>query len=202
MTMGMLAHIATYVKELKLPNGFSVCDLGDQFCTFNVRRLASEFYKELGCKRYVSIDGNGRGTLTHDLNLPLSAVTASNLGQFDLVTDFGTGEHVFNQYQVWKTIHYLTKTNGYIAFDRPAQGYPEHCYYNVHMCLFNDLAAANNYEVVRLERSNGRNGGELIRGVFRKVNKDKFRIPQQGRYKKLLRPITEPELYGAMAIRS
>jgi len=180
--MGILAEPAQMVRDLNLSKGFSVCELGDQYLTYVAPHVLSEhWYKEFGCGHYVSVDGNGRGTITADLNRPVLG-----LGQFDLVTDFGTGEHIFHQAQVWKTVHDLTKRNGYIAFDRPAQGYQEHCFYNSHECLFRDLAAANEYEIVRLER--GRTPrGELIRGVFRKIVDAKFRMPQQGRYKKALK---------------
>lgn len=188
--MGILEEPLAFMRKLKLRPGFSVCELGDQYVTAKPRRyLAEEFYRELGCGKYVSIDGNGRGTYTHDLNLPLPA----DFGRFDLVTDFGTGEHIFNQFQVFKTIHYLMKPKGGLfAFDRPTQGYPEHCYFNAHECVWRDLAWANRYKIVRLERRETTRG-ELIRGVMRRIGDRKFVVPQQGRYKKLLRPITEPD---------
>lgn len=177
--MGILAEPAQMVMGLMLQKGFSVCELGDQWVTYLIPPiLAEQFYKSLGCGKYVSIDANGRGTLTADLNRPIPG-----LGQFDLVTDFGTGEHVFNQAQVWRTVHDLTKRKGYVAFDRPMQGYEGHCFYNTHECLFRDLAAANEYEIVKLERGTTKRG-ELMRGVFRKVQDTKFRMPYQGRYQK------------------
>lgn len=182
--MGILREPADYVRQLKLPKGFSVCELGDQYITHEAPHyLAKKFYQDLGCGRYLAIDANGRGDLTHDLNLPLK----KDLGLFDLVTDFGTGEHIFNQFQVWKTIHILTKVNGFIVFDRPAQGYQVHCFYLVNECVFKDLAAANDYELRKLERVTTPRG-ELLRGVFRKRRDRKFQIPQQGRYQKDLKP--------------
>jgi len=186
--MGILAEPLQYIRDLNLTPGFDVCELGDQYITHGERRLAKDYFlQDMGAAKYVSIDGNARGTYTHDLNYPLP----KGFGQFDLVTDFGTGEHVFNQAQVWKTLHYLTRAGGYIVFDRPTQGYPVHCFYNTNMCLFEDLAAVNEYQIIRLEHAVA-SRGELIRGVFRRVTKDKFRIPYQGRYRKLLRPITTP----------
>ena len=180
--MGILAEPAQFVRELKLKKGFAVCELGDQWVTYiSPHVLAADYFRELGCGKYVSIDANGRGTLTADLNRPLP----QDIGTFHLVTDFGTGEHVFNQAQVWRTVHGLTKQGGYIVFDRPCQGYEGHCFYLTHETLFRDLAAANNYEIVRLERS-ATPRGELIRGVFRKGGEGKFQTPQQGRYKKIL----------------
>lgn len=185
--MGILAEPIEFVRGLGLAPGFRVCELGDQWITSeDPHRLARDFYvRDLGAGEYVSVDGNGRGTITADLNKPLPY-----LGEFDLVTDFGTGEHVFNQYQVFKTIHDLCRSQGYIVFDRPTQGYGVHCYWNANECVWQDLAMANNYEILRIERTTTKRG-ELIRGVFRRLDGKKFHVPQQGRYKKLLRPITE-----------
>lgn len=192
--MGILAGPAQWLRDLVeyLPKNFHVCELGDQYLTQTggPRQLAKEFYEELGCGRYESIDGNGRGTITWDLNKPFPA--KSHPGTFHLVTDFGTGEHIFNQYAVWLTLNSLAKKSGYIVFDRPMQGYPEHCYYNTHECLFRDIAEANHYRIVKLERRDGDDAtrGELIRGIFQRRRPIKFQVPQQGRYRKLLRPIT------------
>lgn len=176
--MGIQVEPAAFVAQLALPKGFSVCELGDQgMCGGPTKTaLAKDWYLGLGCGRYVSIDGNGRGTMTADLNHPIA------LEPFDLVTDFGTGEHIFDQAQVWRTMHDLTKPSGYIAFDRPAQGYQKHCFYLTNECLFRDLALANFYRVLWLERASMPRG-ELIRGVFQKPPiAAPFRVPQQGRY--------------------
>lgn len=192
--MGILSRPLAFILKLPLPAAFSVCELGDQYITEGdymkgeARRLSRDFYQnEMRCGRYESIDGNGRGTFTADLNVPLP----KNFGQFDLVTDFGTGEHVFNQWQVFKTIHYLTKMGGFIVWDRPTQGYSEHCYFNANECLYRDLAAANDYRLHRLEFKDMPRG-KLIRGVFQRTTKGKFVVPQQGRYHKILRPIMQP----------
>lgn len=182
--MGIQKEPAAFVAQLArthLPKGFSVCELGDQGMCGSEKRLAKDWYeRDLGCGRYVSIDGNGRATHTADLNLPLPFV----LEPFDLVTDFGTGEHIFDQAQVWRTLHYLTKPGGFIAFDRPSSGYPKHCYYVTNECLYRDIAAANGYEVLWLEQAETPRGS-LIRGVYRRTQTaSTFRIPQQGRYHK------------------
>jgi hypothetical protein len=105
---------------------------------------------------------------------------------FDLVTDFGTAEHIFNQAQVWRTVHLLAKVGGFIVFDKPTQGYAEHGFYNYHETLLRDLAHANKWGVVQMARGKTVRG-ELIRGVFVKTADIRFQIPQQGRYKKILR---------------
>lgn len=181
--MGILREPAAFVEELRLPKGFTVCELGDQYVTHvSPHELAEQWYRRLGAKKYVSIDGNGRGTMTHDLNKKLP----QKLGPFDLVTDFGTGEHIFDQAQVWRTLHVLTKVGGYIAFDRPTSGYPGHCFYLAAEGLFTDIAEANSYGVIHLERATTPRG-ELVRGVFKRTSKAKFQNPQQGRYHKCLK---------------
>lgn len=181
--MGILKEPAEFVKALKLPQGFSVCELGDQMMSGGkVPTPAEAFYRKLGCGQYVAIDGNGRGSVTADLNLPLSPM----LGPFDLVTDFGTGEHIFDQAQVWRTIHDLTKVGGYIVFDRPTQGYEAHCFYLITEGLIADIQAANDYLGGRLEVSTTPRG-KLIRGVFQRRSKAPFVVPQQGRYQASLR---------------
>lgn len=180
--MGIQRTVAAFVAALPLPAGFSVCELGDQEMCGAEKGVSSRgWYASLGCGRYVSIDGNGRATITADLNRP---VTLDE--RFDLVTDFGTGEHIFDQAQVWRTLHDLVKRGGLIAFDRPAQGYDKHCFYLANECLFRDLAAANHYEVLRLERAEMARG-ELIRGVFRRPLIERpFQVPHHGRYQDAL----------------
>lgn len=183
--MGILKEPADFVKALSLPRGFSVCELGDQMMSGGkVPTPAQAFYRGLGCEKYVAVDGNGRGNVTADLNLPLAD---RNLGIFDLVTDFGTGEHIFDQAQVWRTLHDLCKPGGYIVFDRPSQGYSEHCFYLVTVGLIEDIAAANRYVVHRLETSPTPRG-VLVRGVLSTpAVKQPFRVPQQGRYQSILK---------------
>lgn len=180
--MGILKEPADFVRGLTLPKQFAVCELGDQWVTYEQpHRLAKEFFESLGCGRYESIDANGRGTITFDLNRKWHG----KHGEFDLVTDFGTGEHIFNQAEVWRTMHVLAKPGGYLVFDHPSQGYEGHSFYRLDECVFRDLAAANAYTIVKLQKGTTTRG-ELVRGVFRKSGETKFTAPQQGRYRESL----------------
>jgi hypothetical protein len=183
--MGILKEPAAFVASLPLPAGFSVCELGDQKMSGGKAPTPAEaFYRGLGCGSYLAIDANGRGDVTADLNLPL---TGRRLGQFDLVTDFGTGEHIFDQAQVWRTLHELCRPGGYIVFDRPSQGYEVHCFYLVTAGLIEDIAAANRYELLRLETTETPRG-VLVRGILRTpLQARPFCVPQQGRYQASLR---------------
>jgi hypothetical protein len=177
--MGIRPSMQKVLKKFVLRSpSLSVCELGDQYAGVRGGKpmLAREMYLTAGCARYVSIDANGRGDVAHDLNKPIEG-----LGQFDVVTDFGTGEHVWNQSQVWETVHDLTKAGGFIVFDRPYQGYGGHCFYLTQPATIAALVHANGYEVVWFGRALTTRG-ELIRGVLRKRSDDQFVVPQQGRY--------------------
>lgn len=67
---------------------------------------------------HVSVDINGLdGALRMDLRNPL------NLGQFDMVTNFGCSEHVVdNQEAVWRNIHEAVKVGGVYIGMCPAPG--------------------------------------------------------------------------------
>lgn len=181
--MGIHSAMLEWMQALPLPVGFAVCELGDQFITQGpgAPYLARRWYEQRGCDVYICIDANGQnGALVRDLNKPLDEAALAM--RFDLVTDFGTGEHVFNQAEVWRTLHNLCKPGGLIVFDRPSQGYPGHCFYLIHWNLISALAHVNNYEVLRLEEAHT-SRGIMLRGILRRREPVlPFLYPQQGRY--------------------
>lgn len=190
--MGILYITEQLVRKViadHLKPGFSCLEFGDQMVTHcSPHYVAKELYKSLGCGHYVSVDGNGRGTVTFDLNRKTSELAEMlKVRQFDLVTDFGTGEHIFDQAAFWRTVHLMTAVGGFIVFDRPSQGYPGHCFWRTDLSTYQDIAGENSYDVLELRAHTGRNGGELVHGVLRKTRPGKFRVPNQGRYEKLLR---------------
>jgi hypothetical protein len=69
-------------------------------------------------------------------------------GQFDLVTNFGTSEHVIDQYRTFMAIHELSKPGGLIYHDVPMGGYFYHGYFSYTPLFFNHLALANGYDVL------------------------------------------------------
>lgn len=180
--MGIHPEMLTAMCDLPLPKGFRVAELGDQRIGPDgkgYRRLAMDWYLEHGCSAYVSIDGNSGGTMIWDLNRPLPSTMMAG---FDLVTDFGTGEHIFNQAQVWQTLHELCVVGGYIIYDRPIAGYPAHGYYCVDPCLLDEVAEVNHYRVV-LRGTRKTTRGTLMRGIWQRVLGGPFVVPQQGRYR-------------------
>ncbi|MEK9661605.1 MAG: hypothetical protein VW644_07725, partial [Alphaproteobacteria bacterium] len=71
-----------------------------------IERPAVEFYRLLGVGHHESFDfGDPVATYQHNLNLPLEVER-----QYDVVTDFGTFEHIFNIGEAFRTAHNLACT--------------------------------------------------------------------------------------------
>ena len=109
---------------------------------------AKDFYFSIGFNKYKSIDASGKyESLIFDLNQNLVDKYKFK-EKFDLVTNFGTSEHVFNQKSVFQNIHNLTKNNGYMIHILPFEGGINHCYFNYHPNFFYDLGLYNKYELI------------------------------------------------------
>lgn len=112
--------------------------------------LTASYYRALGFSEYTAIDVNSLyGSVIMDLNVDL--IEAYGFRKtFDLVTNNGTGEHIFNQYAVFKNMHQLARVGGILLFVLPCYNWLNHGFYNFNPLLFTDLAAANDYQIVRL----------------------------------------------------
>lgn len=82
------------------------------------------------------------------LDLNLHQIPPELAGHFDLVTNFGTTEHLINQFLAMKNIHDLARPGGLIHHDLPLAGYYDHGYFCYTPRFFHDLAEANGYEIV------------------------------------------------------
>lgn len=130
----------------------TVIELGNQ--TFKAREhgqfpSTKAFYESLGFSRYLAIDINEEmDAVAMDLNSDLR--TAYNFTeQFDLVTNNGTGEHLFDQRAVFENVHNLCKVGGLMLHQLPAVGWVSHGHYCIQPVLYLDLAGANAYQVLR-----------------------------------------------------
>lgn len=114
---------------------------------FPRRGSQRDFYSLFGAGSYHSIDRDDpRADFALDLNLPVPEGT----GTYDVVTNFGTTEHVFNIGQAFASIHNLLKIGGLQLHAVQSYGYIDHGFYNFHPCAFLDVARANAYEIVDL----------------------------------------------------
>lgn len=82
---------------------------------------------------------------TVKLDLNFDSVPEAHRGQYDLVTNLGTTEHVLNQYNAFKVMHELCRPGGLMIHEVPAGGYPTHGFFNYNPKIFWQLAKANNY---------------------------------------------------------
>ena len=119
--------------------------------------VVGELFEKAGME-YVSFD-IAAGYKTTILDLNHARLPAPLRGRFDLVLNFGTTEHILNQYNCFKVIHDATRVGGCIYHSIPAIGYVDHGYITyTPRCLF-DIAGYNEYEVVDFwfEGPSGRN---------------------------------------------
>jgi len=105
-----------------------------------------EYFEDLGYSDYLAIDINTElRSVAMDLNFILRD-KYNYTTEFDLVTNNGTGEHVFDQRTVFENMHNLCKVGGIMLCVLPFSPWINHAFYNYHPILFRDIAAANNYE--------------------------------------------------------
>jgi len=105
-----------------------------------------EFFEDLGYSDYVAIDLNDSlKAIPMDLNYDLTEKYGYKT-QHDLVTNNGTGEHIFDQRLVFENMHNLCKVGGAMLCVLPFSPWINHGFYNFHPILWRDLVAANGYE--------------------------------------------------------
>ena len=111
-----------------------------------IRKPAREFYEKLGME-YQAIDIDGReGTIQLDLNT--AQIPGHLQSRFDLVTNHGTTEHVFDQANCFKVMHNLCKPSGLMLHSVPCQGYMLHCLFSYRPAFFFQLARFNRYRTL------------------------------------------------------
>lgn len=103
--------------------GDLVCALGDD--VMNLEHVqgpkATKHYKQF---KMTSVDWNGTADVSEDLSKP---VKNPFLSDFDIVTDFGTGEHVGSLYHFLKNAFGFLKVGGIAIHANPKTGhFPGH----------------------------------------------------------------------------
>lgn len=192
-----------------LPESRKVIEFGNQRYTAKRIQEASDtrdFYLKNGFESYLAADINENMHATIiDLNQSIHPHKLGTLGQFNLVTNIGTGEHIFNQDTVMSNAHALCIKGGIIYHQLPFNWF-NHGFYNFNPLLFYDLAAANGYEIIYINLSDrdgfgvnvaeeelrkekhsileqvGLQGKFVVNAALRKVNDNPFKMPFQGRY--------------------
>jgi hypothetical protein len=204
-SLGMSSDMTSWVKQemVRIKSAYPTPALG----SFDLAKL---FYKIIfNYKSYAAIDLHGTSVAQKfDLNqeLPIS-------DRYDVVTNIGTGEHVFNQYMFFKNMHDVTKENGLMINVMPNQGCYDHGFFNYHPTFIFDLAHANQYNLlalyysdpsqkppaltritsredyIRLAIDNKLSRYSGLHALLRKpATHAKFQIPRQGYYDNQLSP--------------
>lgn len=132
-------------------SGLVMCELGNQwfFCgKGTVSQSAKVAYEGRGAQ-HTSIDINGRdGALPLDLDLP---VPKDLENKFELITNYGTTEHVNNQYSVFKNIHVMGKPGCVMIHGVPFVGnWHKHGRYYYSRPFFKGLANLCGYTLIDL----------------------------------------------------
>jgi SAM-dependent methyltransferase len=99
---------------------------------------------------YMSIDVCPGLKNTKILDLNHERLPRRLTGSFDVVFNFGTTEHIFNQWNCFEVMHDALKVDGVIYHQLPASGYLDHGYFCYTPLFFRELAQANSYEMMTL----------------------------------------------------
>ena len=163
---------------------------------------AKILYESLGFN-YFSIDVDNdeiNEDTSSNLIMDLNFDTLDNKfhNKYDLVTNFGTSEHLLNQLNFFKIMHELTKVGGLIISEVPCMFGLNHGMFKYEPKFFTDLARSNAYEIVDLylvedppslkiykwnEKVKIKSCQEMcIISIMKKTNNQKFCIPLCGNY--------------------
>ena len=157
--------------------GGSVVDLGDQLLysidhattIFSELKATSEreqlsayqqvtkVYQLLGLGTRKCIDFSGNADYRADLNYSIRSHPELQ-SAFDLVTNQGFSEHVFNQMSTFECIHHVCKPGGLMFHVLPCQGWADgggwgHGFFQYQPNFFRHLARANDYKIIDLQIS-------------------------------------------------
>ncbi len=116
---------------------------------------AKNLYESLGFS-YFSIDidpdednEDSSSNLIMDFNF--DDLDNKYFNKFNIVTNFGTSEHLINQLNFFKIMHQLTKVGGYMIHEVPCMFGLNHGMFKYEPKFFTDLARSNAYEVTTLK---------------------------------------------------
>jgi hypothetical protein len=130
---------------------------------------AKELWEWLGCE-YTAIDID---TSPHvvPLDLNFDNVPRHYRGQFALVMNLGTTEHIANQLQAMKVIHDLTKLHGIMIHNVPMQGYTNHGMINYNPKFFWMLARSCRYRWLDIRLSISQKSAQISPDIISELRR-------------------------------
>lgn len=109
-------------------------------------QYASKLYSALG---YSSISFDlVDAPLTRRLDLNTDLVPDEYRGSANLTTNFGTTEHILNQFNCFRFVHDITRPGGLMWHALPSSDYYGHGFFKYDPGFFFALARANDYKIV------------------------------------------------------
>lgn len=141
--------ILQILEQVELPDRDLAIDFGSQ--RYTAQRVfeansTRDFYIRNNFKNYITYDVNdAEFNIIYDINEVMV-----DPPQASLVTNIGTGEHIFDQCSVFTNMHNLCKVGGVMFFHLPFTPWLNHGFYNFNPILFPALAYANKYNMLML----------------------------------------------------
>jgi SAM-dependent methyltransferase len=168
-----LDFLPKILKALEIDswNGLKMLEYGNQIYKGDEDfKTSKEFFIDKGVK-HVSVDINGRdGALPLDLRQAVRDVGEP----FDIITNFGTTEHIRGeQYYAFRNMHDLVREGGVMASIVPSLEYdlPNHGDYHYSQEFFEELALSNGWNIYLLEtRAKVGNSRKLVFFIAVKPN--------------------------------
>lgn len=159
--MGVVPHSLKMLQShIVHVGGFNNCrmlELGDQqmYCHHNIPEAsaAKSYFEQLGVQ-HTSVDLNGElGALPLNLASRIDNLNGENV--FDVVTDFGTTEHVGPEvahlHACRENVHRFCRPGGLMVFMNPKVGnWPLHGYHYFTLQHYSKLAEAMGYRVLEI----------------------------------------------------
>lgn len=157
-------------------------DIVDESVKIALNKSISDlYYNETGLFKFylnrlgynvVSIDIMGdRGSIPVNL---CEDIGVWNLGKFDIITNYGTTEHVDNQFMCWKNIHNSLKLGGIIINEIPkVHNWPGHCEFYYDLNFFNEFQKIG-YEIIYNKEHMYEENGALIAVSIKKIKDVEF----------------------------
>jgi hypothetical protein len=111
------------------------------------RAFAADLFRRAGF-RYTAIDyAKFPGVVRLDLNF--RGLPWRHRGRYQFVANTGTSEHILNQFNVFKVIHDAAAPNAIMYHSVPGWGDYEHGIFEYSPKFFWQLAAANDYKILK-----------------------------------------------------
>jgi hypothetical protein len=182
-SVGSLHHLTTLGRSGHIPRAGRYLDFGSQNIAGELaRQLVEDFLATFSSKdryspkltapgakiedlmaaadfEYIAFDTFSEGK-TRKFDLNFDGFPESLCGTFDVVANYGTSEHVANQYNLFKVAHDALKVGGVMHNFLPFFGGINHGLFNYHPKFFTTLIANNSYQPLYWDFSDVFKSGE------------------------------------------